>query len=66
MRMPVREMKEKIMPVISMFCGVIIRMFFKDNQKHHMPHIHAEYQVVLPLSASLTGMCWTVHFHRTS
>ena len=44
MHMPRREMREKIMPVISMFYGVIIRMFFKDNQKHHTPHIHAEYQ----------------------
>jgi uncharacterized protein DUF4160 len=33
-----------IMPVISMFYGIIIRMFYRDNQQHHLPHIHAEYQ----------------------
>ena len=30
------------MPVISMFCGIIIRMYLLDN-KHHLPHIHARY-----------------------
>ena len=32
------------MPVIAMFYGIIIRMFFKDNQQHHLPHIHADFQ----------------------
>ncbi len=32
------------MPTISMFYGVLIRMFFYDTEKHHRPHIHAEYQ----------------------
>ncbi len=32
------------MPIISMFYGLLIRMFFKDNEKHNLPHIHAEYQ----------------------
>ena len=32
------------MPVISMFYGIIIRMFNYDNKKHHKPHIHAQYQ----------------------
>ena len=32
------------MPAISMFYGILIRMFFKDNDKHHLPHLHAEYQ----------------------
>jgi desulfoferrodoxin (superoxide reductase-like protein) len=27
-----------------MFYGILIRMFFKDIEKHHTPHIHAEYQ----------------------
>ncbi len=31
------------MPVISMFYGIIILMFFFDNKKHHRPHIHAQY-----------------------
>lgn len=32
------------MPVISVFFGIIIRMFYKDDEKRHLPHIHAEYQ----------------------
>lgn len=32
------------MPTISMFYGIIIRMFFYDTNKHSVPHIHAEYQ----------------------
>lgn len=32
------------MPTISMFYGILIRMFFKDIDKHKLPHIHAEYQ----------------------
>ncbi len=31
------------MPVISMFYGIIIRMFFYDNKEHSLPHIHIEY-----------------------
>lgn len=31
------------MPVISMFYGIIIRMFYYDNKEHSMPHIHIEY-----------------------
>jgi len=26
---------------ISMFYGNLIRMFFRDTEKHHVPHIHA-------------------------
>ena len=32
------------MPTISMFYGLIIRMYHFDNQQHHVPHIHVEYQ----------------------
>jgi desulfoferrodoxin (superoxide reductase-like protein) len=32
------------MPNISMFYGIIIYMYFKDNKQHHVPHIHAKYQ----------------------
>ena len=31
------------MPVISTFYGLIIRMFFYDDDRHHLPHIHVEY-----------------------
>jgi len=36
--------REDGMPAISMFYGILIRMFFRDVEKHHMPHIHADYQ----------------------
>jgi len=32
------------MPTISMFYGIIIRMYSEPNGPHHLPHIHAEYQ----------------------
>ena len=32
------------MAVISMFFGIIISMYFKDNRKHNLPHIHVSYQ----------------------
>ncbi len=31
------------MPTISMFYGILILMYYYDNKKHNMPHIHAEY-----------------------
>ena len=31
------------MPTISMFYGILILMYFYDNKKHSVPHIHAEY-----------------------
>ncbi len=32
------------MPVISMFYGIIVAMYFVDNRRHKMPHIHVKYQ----------------------
>ena len=31
------------MPILSMFYGIVIRMYFFDDKQHHMPHLHAEY-----------------------
>lgn len=31
------------MPIISMFYGIIIRMFLIDNKQHGLPHIHTKY-----------------------
>ena len=31
------------MPVLSMFYGIVIRMYFFDNKQYHVPHVHAEY-----------------------
>ena len=31
------------MPVLSMFYGIVVRMYFFDDRQHHVPHLHAEY-----------------------
>ena len=32
------------MAIISMFYGIIILMYYFDNKKHKIPHIHVKYQ----------------------
>ena len=32
------------MPTISMFFGIIVAIFYEDNEQHHTPHIHVRYQ----------------------
>ena len=32
------------MPVISMFYGIIVHLYFADNRRHKRPHIHVSYQ----------------------
>ncbi|HPR83696.1 MAG TPA: DUF4160 domain-containing protein [Pontiellaceae bacterium] len=32
------------MPVISMFYGIIVHLYFEGNQRHKKPHIHVTYQ----------------------
>ena len=32
------------MAIISMFYGIIVSMYFFDNRRHKMPHIHVKYQ----------------------
>jgi hypothetical protein len=39
---------EQGVAMLSMFYGILIRMFFHDIEKHHAPHIHAEYQGMWP------------------
>lgn len=31
------------MPIISQFYGILIKMFYNDEEKHHREHIHAQY-----------------------
>ena len=31
------------MPTISMFYGILIRMYWQDNDRHKAPHFHAYY-----------------------
>ena len=32
------------MPTISMFYGIVIYLYFYDDERHHVPHVHAKYQ----------------------
>jgi len=32
------------MPAISMFYGIVIYLYFFDDERHKMPHIHAKHQ----------------------
>ena len=32
------------MPVLSLFYGIVIRMYSEPNGRHNLPHIHVEYQ----------------------
>jgi hypothetical protein len=43
MTSPLAEKREALMPILSMFYGIVIRMYFADNRQHHAPHLHAEY-----------------------
>lgn len=48
------------MPTISMFYGIIIHLYFVDNKRHKLPHIHAIYQenevvIALPTGDILEG-----------
>jgi len=41
------------MPTISMFYGILIRMFFRDIE--HTPHIHADYQGQVAVYSIIDG-----------
>ena len=32
------------MPTISMFYGIVIYLYFFDDERHRLPHIHARFQ----------------------
>lgn len=44
------------MPVLSIFFGIIVRMYREEGGKHNMPHIHAEYsgeEIVVALDGTI-------------
>ena len=44
------------MPVLSIFFGIIVRMYREVGGKHNVPHIHAEYsgvEVVVALDGTV-------------
>jgi Domain of unknown function (DUF4160) len=32
------------MPTISVFYGLIVMMYYLDDERHHLPHIHVKFQ----------------------
>lgn len=32
------------MPVVSMFYGILVMMYYFDNKQHRKPHLHVRYQ----------------------
>ncbi len=43
------------MPTISLFYGIQILMYFRDNAQHNEPHIHAKYQAQQAIFSIITG-----------
>lgn len=48
------------MPVISMFYGIVVLMYYFDDKQHKLPHIHVQYAdeeavVTIPEGNILTG-----------
>ena len=44
------------MPVLSVFYGIIVKMYKESGKKHNKPHIHAEYsgdEVVMALDGEI-------------
>jgi hypothetical protein len=44
------------MPTLSVFFGIIVRMYRETASKHHKPHLHAEYsgdEVVVALDGEV-------------
>jgi len=44
------------MPILSMFYGIVIRMYATDNEQHKLPHIHARYAEFEASISLLDGM----------
>ncbi len=49
------------MPILSMFYGIIIRMYFYDNKEHHASHLHAEYSGKLSVFSIEDVVYWPAH-----
>lgn len=44
------------MPILSLFYGIIVRMYKENSERHNKPHIHAEYsgdEVVVSLDGEI-------------
>ena len=51
------------MPILSMFYGVVVYMYFYDIQRHHTPHFHVEFaQFSAVVCPSKAVMCLRVNY----
>ena len=44
------------MPILSLFYGIIVRMYMEGSSRHKKPHIHAEYsgeEIVVALDGEI-------------
>ena len=39
----IKRLKGFAVPTVSMFYGIVIYLYFFDNERHKQPHIHARY-----------------------
>ena len=54
------------MPIISMFYGIIIRLYLIDNKHHNLPHIHAKYAAFEALSVSAMARYLPVNYRANN
>ena len=52
------------MPILAMFYGVVVYMYFYDTQKHNLPHFHIEYAEYTAVIAIETGDILDGNFPR--
>ena len=45
------------MPILSMFYGIVIGMYFNDDRQHHVPHLHADYAGQRAVFNITNGQC---------
>ena len=53
------------MPILSMFYGVVVYMYFYDDSQHKAPHIHVEYAEYTAVLRIEDGQIVVVKFFRT-
>jgi hypothetical protein len=53
------------MPVISMFYGLIVAMYYLDTKQHQLPHIHVKYAELEAVYQITDGNLLEGLYHQT-
>lgn len=53
--------EDAIIPEVSRFYGIIVKMIFNDTDRHHKPHVHVYYGEN-EASVALDGKFWKANF----